>query len=313
MEKGFKKLGRCVLALIGFAYDWTRYVKYNAWKKDLRDPTFRDYYNAKLYHTLEKSMSYKKQKDGAGIANSRLLLESLLHADYNAATFHDRIAAKVLRAFCANKGADFQTILDRVPNFQDIVADFGYRDVSSSEFSSMKLENPEQFFLGRSSLREYSEEPVNIEVVYRALKLAQKTPSSCNMQPGHTYIIRDAEKIRMSLNIQSGNKGFGHKIQGLLIVTADQQAFISSSERYQHWIDGGMYSMSVVYALHALGLASCCLNWSEDPKRDLLLRRTLGINHSHSIMMMISYGWPDAQNKVCSSPRKPVSDTFTEI
>ena len=49
----------------------------------------------------------------------------------------------------------------------------------------------------------------------------------------------------------------------LLIIAMDLKAFVPAHERYQHWIDGGMFSMSIIYALHSLGLSSCCLNWSK--------------------------------------------------
>lgn len=308
-----KKVGRCILAFFGFAYDFLRFVRFNGWRKNLRDPEFRDYYNAKLYHTLEKSMSYKEQKAGAGIDNAKLLLNSLKNIQDQAPGFHDKVAAKILHKFCSGKDGEFQKIIENIPVIENTEEDFGYKNITKTEFDDMSLPNPENFFLGRSSLREYSSSEVPMDVIHRALNLAQKTPSSCNMQPWHTYIINSEDRLKRALEIQSGNRGFGHKIKGLLIITTDQLAFISSSERYQHWIDGGMYAMSVVYALHSLGVASCCLNWSEDPKRDLLLRREIGIRGNHSIMMMISFGWPEETNKVCVSPRKPVSSTTTVI
>nr|WP_236783470.1 nitroreductase family protein [Aliivibrio fischeri] len=173
------------------------------------------------------------------------------------------------------------------------------------------LSNPDKFFLSRYSLREYSEKKVSDSIILKSLELAQKSPSSCNMQAWHTYLLQDREKIKLALDIQSGNKGFGHKVNGLLIFTCDQLPFISSSERYQHWIDGSLHAMSVVYALHSLGVASCCLNWSEDGKRDRLLRSKLNIKDNHSIIMMLSFGYPEKINKVCVSPRRPLKESYT--
>ncbi len=313
MKDFIKMFGRIILAFNGFIYDWNRFVRNNGWKKNLKDNNFRDYYNAKLYHTLEKSLSYKEQKLNSGIDNSNILLSNLQFSSKENETFHDVVGAKVLKDFCSDKGEKFLTIAQRIPGLSDYKGECGARNISLEDWNKTKLTNPEEFFLSRSSLREYSDSAVGLDMIERALLLASKTPSSCNMQPWHTYIISDEELLQIALETQSGNRGFGHKIKGLLIITVDQTAFISSSERYQHWIDGGMYSMSVVYSLHSLGIGSCCLNWSEDPKRDKLLRRQLGIQDKHSIMMMISYGMPDVMNKVCVSPRKPIKSTMTII
>ncbi|PSU29835.1 nitroreductase family protein [Photobacterium lutimaris] len=312
-----KNVGRCILALYGFFYDWIRYIKYNGWKKNLSDKNFRNYYISKVYHTLEKSMSYKERRKGAAYSNALLLLDTLSYVDVNDPGFHDLIAVEVLRKFCQLEGNSddirFIEIEKKIPLLKSSKFESGARNLSLEELYAGKLEDPEAFFNSRFSLREYSTEPVAEKVIFRALELAQKTPSSCNMQGWHTYLISDPSKLTKSLDIQSGNRGFGHKVKGLLILACDQTPFISSSERYQHWIDGGLYSMSVVYAFHSLGVSSCCLNWSEDPKRDILLRRELGIKDEHSIMMMLSFGYPEKENKVCVSPRRPLNESVTVI
>ena len=84
-----------------------------------------------------------------------------------------------------------------------------------------------------------------------------KSPSACNRQAWHVY-HSDSDEVKLAvLKEQSGNKGFGDKIPNLLIVASDLKAFMPAEERYQHWIDGGMFSMSLVYAFHSLGVASC--------------------------------------------------------
>ncbi|MEY0908419.1 nitroreductase family protein [Providencia rettgeri] len=317
MLEKFKSMGRCILALYGFLYDWIRYIKNNSWNKDLKDKDFRNYYIAKIYHTLEKSMSYKKRRKGAAYSNALLLLRALNHVDTNDPGFHDIIAAEVLKNFCQlelnKEDPKFQCIAKRIPIFKSSGIDSGTKLVNINELYKGKLQDPENFFNSRYTLREYSEKPVAKNVVIRALALAQKTPSSCNMQGWHTYIIESEQKIKKALELQSGNRGFGHKVKGLLILTYDQKPFISSSERYQHWIDGGLHCMSVVYALHSLGVSSCCLNWSEDPAKDKTLRKELNIKNHHSILMMLSFGYPDDENNVCRSPRRPLDESITVI
>ena len=71
--------------------------------------------------------------------------------------------------------------------------------------------------------------------------------------------------------------------------------------------------MSIMYAFHSLGVASCPLNWSQTPKNDIGLRKMANIKNNHTIIMMMIIGYPDLDNKVCASTRRPFEDIYTEI
>src|SRR3546814_8739546 len=96
-------------------------------------------------------------------------------------------------------------------------------------------------------------------------------------QASYVYCLQSREIIDRALSLQNGNRGFGHEIPCLLILCTDLSAFDTAGERYQHWIDGGMFSMSLVWALHALGYSSCCLNWSKTPSDG---RKKIGRAHT---------------------------------
>ena len=91
------------------------------------------------------------------------------------------------------------------------------------------------------------------------------------------------------------------------------RAFFAGSEHYQHWIDGGMMSMSIIYALHSLGVASCPLNWSQTPKADKALRKALKIENNQTVIMMIAVGYPEQANIVCRSSRRPFEEVFSKL
>ena len=71
--------------------------------------------------------------------------------------------------------------------------------------------------------------------------------------------------------------------------------------------------MSLIYALHSLGVASCCLNWSQSPKNDKLLRSLVDIKQNHTVIMMLAIGWPNIKNKVCVSARKPIQEVYSSL
>lgn len=88
-------------------------------------------------------------------------------------------------------------------------------------------------------------------------------------------VDRGIEIIDRLLSIQNGNNGFGNDIPVLLVVNTCLDAFQDEKERRQPYISGGMFAMSIIYALHARGLATCCLNWDCSPSNDRQLRQLL--------------------------------------
>ena len=112
------------------------------------------------------------------------------------------------------------------------------------------------------------------------------------------------------LSYQNGNRGFGDKASHVLIVTSDLHHFTSAGERNQCWIDGGMFAMSLVYALHSLGLGTCCLNWSVECDQDRALKNNTLISESEAVIMMIAVGVIPEKLNVAVSPRKPLAEVI---
>ena len=71
--------------------------------------------------------------------------------------------------------------------------------------------------------------------------------------------------------------------------------------------------MSVVYALHSLGLVTCCLNWSKDYTTDKLFKKEFGIPPNETIIELISVGHPKDDYTVAVSHRRPVDEIMRVI
>jgi nitroreductase len=82
-------------------------------------------------------------------------------------------------------------------------------------------------------------------------------------------------------------------------------------ERNQLWIDGGLFSMALLYALQSLGLASCCLNlcipWTVEKK----LAKIYRLPASERPIMMIAVGYLPDSVLVAHSQRKPLNTVLT--
>ena len=168
--------------------------------------------------------------------------------------------------------------------------------------------DPEAFFMNRHSIRKFSDEKVEISELKRAVKLAMKTPSVCNRQTCRVRIYNTLDSMKKVLSFQDGNKGFGHGASAILVVTSDMSNFYKAGERNQGYIDGGLFAMSLVYALHAMGLGTCMLNWSMGYRSDKRFRQATGIPDKELVIMMIAVGVMQDSVEVAASPRKDIDD-----
>lgn len=142
----------------------------------------------------------------------------------------------------------------------------------------------------RHSVRMFSEESVDKQKIESAIRLAQYTPSSCNRQAWRVRTYSDKHEIARILEIQKGARGFIEEVPCLMLITVELQFWDSVNERYQAYVDGGMFAMTLVHALTYEGLATCCLNLSLEPKRDRSLRHLTKVPPSEIFIMIIAAG-----------------------
>ena len=314
-----KTYGRLLMGIHGFLYDYIRFAKFSAWKAEMSDPEIRNYHVVKIYHALEKSMSFKNRNLKSGWSAAFLLIGCLKKAKVSGnLRFHDRAGVDVLRRFINLPGnkdtSDAKVLLEEI-EFLEFPEEKhqGIKSLGIKEFHKGILGSPENFFFSRFSLREFKGDVVPKEVIEKAISLAIKTPSVCNRQPWHVYHTETREVIDTALGLQSGNRGFGHLVSNLIIITVDLKAFMSGTEHFQHWIEGGLFSMSLIYAFHSIGIASCCLNWSQSPQNDKKLREKINIENNHTVIMMLAFGYPKNENTVCVSARRPVKQFYSKL
>lgn len=304
--------------MIGHFYDFTRYIKYSGWNENFNNKDIRGYKSVMTYHSLEKSLSYEKRNNNHGWNTAFQALDMAKSFKDSKVGFFDQKLIYSLSNFVNHPSNKIHKNAIIIKNELLKNKIFEPKDnltiqMSKEDFHKGMLDNPKEFFESRYSLREFSNQIVDESEIKKAIKLAMKTPSVCNRQEWHIYHTSDEDVKQTALSYQSGNKPFGKNIPNLLIVTTDLNAFFSSNERYQNWIDGGLISMSIIYALHSLGIASCPLNWSQFPSVDIAFRKKIKIKSNHNIIMFIAAGYPKESNQVCSSDRKNVDDIYSKI
>jgi len=184
---------------------------------------------------------------------------------------------------------DFLKSVGDFVNEKPIQAKGGIKHLVKLDMITLGRNCFEEFVKCRHSIRNFSHVPVEEAALIEALSIARHTPSVCNRQGWFVHSYSDKTKIAELLSFQNGNSGFTECIGRLLIVTGSVKAFT----RYEHnqlFIDGGLYSMNLILALHAVGLGSCPLNTCMPWFKAKQLKKVAGIEPHEQVIMMIAVG-----------------------
>lgn len=148
-----------------------------------------------------------------------------------------------------------------------------------------------------------------MRTIESALSISMKTPTVCNRQPNRVYVVKNKKVMEKVLEIQGGYKGY--KLPAILIlVSTDNRAFVSINERNEGFIDGGLFSMSLLYALEYEGLGACALNAMMNHDKEQEIKRILNVSEFENLIMFIAVGQiPDKGVKCPKSQR----DTYQKI
>ena len=268
-------------------------------------------------HIIEKGLSLSNPRLGFGKGVVERLLEELnLYKirNYPTDTFACKFGISVLHKyikFNTENGYDVSEFEESV-NKLDVtdIEDFaGSRIYNKDNVLNEAKKNFQMLSENRFSLRQFTGESVDRKLLEKAIDIAKYAPSVCNRQSSRVYVVETPDLKNKVVDIQKGNRGFGDQIDKMLIVTSDICSFFGLQERNQSYVDGGLFAMSLLYGLAFYGIGACPLNWCAEKKRDVEIRKLLGIKDSENILMVIAIGnLPDGDFKVAKSPRKNIDD-----
>ncbi|MBV1883296.1 MAG: nitroreductase family protein [Pseudomonadales bacterium] len=265
-------------------------------------------------HKLEKGLTLKSPRPGFGRLVAERLLNLLIeYRDKFGDDMSVQNAISVLLAYERfNRSVDvkFPDLFQRINELSgdsEMAVSAGVHFIDRKQWIEDACQDLRPFFKSRRSVRDFSDQIVSLDQLRRAVEMAMYSPSVCNRQAAKVHVYVKPEELKEVIQCQKGNAGFGENVSALLMVTVNRECFFCAAERNQCWIDGGLFSMSLVYALHSLGLGTCCLNWSADKKQDQQLRMTTKIDDSEAVIMMIAVGHLKENFKVAMSTRKELS------
>jgi nitroreductase len=317
MLLSIKKL---LLTSINYARDLYTYLLFSGTLNQGRDIVMRSNI-VRHAHSIEKGLALPAPRPGFGKeVVTKLLIELAAYLEKNEMDEMIRSAINILSEyvqFNKENNVDVTWMLDDMQKLQTANnvdnhdSDGGCIWLKKVDADDQAYSSFEKFFSERYSVRTFSKESVSGDEIMRIAGICQKTPSVCNRQPWRVHFYDSESDIKKLLSYQHGNRGFGHEIPGLVIVSCELGAFTGSKERNQAYIDGGMYSMSFLLALHSLGYVSCCLNLSLNNDEATKLRIAGSIPKSEVVIMMIAVGRPLEEYAVAFSQRMHINKMVT--
>lgn len=300
-----------------YRYDWRVYQTYSG----LFRPNDRGVVEAqiiKAYHRIEKGLSIAEPRPGFGKDAAKTVMQSVEHYINRFGPNHttQRAMTTLSEYVLFNKRCGYDVkwlepqlalLSARSPGNETAG---GTRRMTRDEILAASDLDLRAFFANRYSIRQFSTEPVSDESISQAVLMAKKSPSVCNRESGCVFVATDPGQKAALLALQNGNRGFGELADRIFVITSRMDTFLTTGERYQCWIDGGLFAMSLIYALHSLGIGSCCLNWSVEPEADLAIKRIRGVPQDHAVVMLLAVGHLPDELHVAQSPRRPLNEVL---
>jgi nitroreductase len=302
-----------------FWYDFIRFYKHSAY----RNTEGKNHLIAKIihdYHIIEKGLTMPETRMGFGKHKIIDLINECTQfiSKYGEDNQQVEHALKVINEYKefhvkSNYKLDYE-VENSIKHLISITNNTKctmQRVIKKEEYFSRVEDDFSAFSNSRASVRNYSLEELDINHIINSVSLARNTPSACNRQTSKVYIYTNKKDIEAVLQVQGGNRGFGHLTNKLIVITADVSVFFGINERYQAYIDGGMFAMNLLYSLHYNKIAACILNCSNTNKKDLMMRKVCDIKDNEVFIAMISCGKSPDQFKIALSHRNLIDDYVT--
>ena len=270
-----------------------------------------------LVHSLEKGMCMPNPRPFGLDKVKELIAQLSTYPESNRNDFEYELGISILFAwsdFFESHGWQNEVVYSEVKDFlknkrsnPEITAGSKIYKPKETVVDSEVIDG---MLLSRHSVRDYQDKKIDPSDVQFALKCFVETPTACNRQMCRVYYIQNSEITDLLNHVVVGVPGFNKKTVQYFVITYDLASFAYSGERQQGLFNAGLCTMNFVHGLHAKGIGSCCLQWSNKYDQDVEVRKRLGLRDSERIGIVIGAGYYLDENIIpCSVRRKP-EDVF---
>lgn len=268
-------------------------------------------------HGIEKGLSFRTPKEAFGVVKIMALIDNLKkyiqYPNLNKESVNEslNVLSTYINKFNGNPKIEpvvngYNYLLDK---FGAITAcSVGTMTINRKDIEDAINIDYKKFITTRHSYRYFTKE-ASIEQIKQALEIARYTPTACNRQPQRVHVFQGKEMEEV-LTIQHGALGFIDEMSYCILITTDMRAY-SNGEQYQAYVDGGLYAMNLLNALHSTGLGTIPLTCGhlQGVRKNQLFK--FGIQEYECPIIVIGIGGLEEKAEVNVSPRKKYSDYTT--
>jgi nitroreductase len=275
----------------------------------------------KLYHRIEKGLSYEDFRFGFGY---RTIIELIgnLNQYYKWKFEIENIRVKTaLNVLCSyidrhlQSNIDVSYIVEKLKINLEPYRALDYGGITKYSSTNVIRKSKINFYdltQSRHSVRFFNTIPPDINKIYRSIEMSQKTPSVCNRQGWKIHLVTDPHLIDIFKKVHNGFSLKEQNLTTFILITFQKDYFSYPLERNQGFIDGGLISMSLLYSLTYEGLATCALNANLSIEGESKIRDSMGITLEEGLIMFIAVGnYPETFISP-KSKRDQINDVLVE-
>lgn len=269
-------------------------------------------------HALEKGMSIGSVRIGFGKQKVKNLLSDLQHyLDIDGRVDFANDVCGIIKqyiAFNQHIGAN----MDDMTNLLDAFCGKNHIEVNAKCEAGIYVKHLKNvqtackspfdiFSQTRFSVRDFGKNKIEFDKVFAALKMCERTPSACNRQSYKIYVYKDESLKNKIFELQGGCKGFYEDMQVAILICGDQRGY-NINELHQVYVDGGIYAMNLLYALHYECLAAIPLTMGQKQGKLREIKKVMNIPEYEMPCVLIGVGSYKEEYKVAVSKRKDFKD-----
>ncbi|CAN5167271.1 hypothetical protein BH11ACT5_BH11ACT5_15120 [soil metagenome] len=172
------------------------------------------------------------------------------------------------------------------------------------ELSSVTYDQMQELAMQRRSVRWFEQRPVPRELIDKAMLVARQAPTACNRLPYEFRIFDDPAMVRTVADLPFGAAGYSQNIPAIAVVVGKLESYFSPRDRHAIYVDSSLAAMSFMFGLETLGLSSSVINWPDFEPLEARMQKTLGLDVSDRVVMLIAFGYAHPEGMVPFSQKK---------
>lgn len=296
-----------------------RIEKTNKFKKDRIEADI-----IRLSHSIEKGLCLKSPRPGFGKSNFNKLFA--LIEEYSNLEGHNKfciyLCLDAMRSyfeyhnkidFCDDDMRLMKERYDKLALRYIHEGECGGTQIVKTQDFKFELENVENLFNTRHSIRDFSGEKISDELIKKAIMLAQRCPSACNRQAFKVYRVDARQYIRDIDNNLEGIGGFAKDADSFLLVVSKKASY-KASEISQHIVSSSMFAGYLSLALHAYGIAACPVQRPVHKNKEWdKYKKKYAIAGEEQLVMMFAIGGYKDKTTVPISNRFNIDEIYKKL